>query len=264
MGVARTESGIAYEVAGSGPAVLLLHTGLMDRRSWEPLWPALAGRFGVIRYDGHAFGESDDPGELLSEHGDAIEVLDAVGAERAALVGVSWGGRVAVDAALASPDRVTAVVAVSARPSGWRDDDDLRSRLDAVDDVHEAGGFDAVNEAEMRIWVDGPHRTPDEVDTALRAEVSRVNRKLLERQEPLEPEEEELQPPAAERLAELEAPMLVVNGALDHASVLEAGRAIATASGAARIEIEQAGHLAHLEQPDRFLDAIVPFLERHA
>jgi 3-oxoadipate enol-lactonase len=260
----RTDNGLAYEVAGSGPAVLLLHTGLMDRRSWDPLWEPLARRFTTIRYDAHAFGDSEDPGETLSEHGDAVTVLDAAGVERAALVGVSYGGRIAVDVALAARDRVSALVAVSARPSGWEDDADLTVRLEEVERAFESGGFDAANEVEMRIWVDGPHRSPDQVDAGLRARVASVNRLLLERQEPLEPDEETLEPPASERLREIAAPTLVITGALDHASVLAGSRAIAEAVGSDQLQIEGTGHLPNLERPDEFLAAIVPFLERHA
>ena len=80
----------------------------------------------------------------------------------------------------------------------------------------------------------------------------------------LELEEEKLQPPAVERLGEIEAPTLVVTGELDHASVLRAGRAIAAATGAEQVEIEDVGHLPNLERPERLLYTIVPFLERHA
>jgi 3-oxoadipate enol-lactonase len=260
----RTPDGLAYEVAGSGPPVLLLHTGLMDRHSWDPHWEALARRFTTIRYDGHAFGDSKDPGETLCDHADALAVLDAAGVERAALVGASYGGLIAVDVALAAPQRVSALVTVSARPSGWEDDAELTARLEEVERAYESGGFDAANEVEMRIWVDGPHRTPDQVDPDLRAWVAAVNRRVLERQAVLEPDEESLEPPASERLAEIRAPTLVINGALDHASVLAGSRAIAEAVGADQLQIEGAGHLPNLERPDEFLAAIVPFLERHA
>jgi 3-oxoadipate enol-lactonase len=260
----RTRDGLAYEIAGSGPAVLLLHTGLMDRHSWDPHWEPLARRFTAIRYDLRAFGDSEDPAETLNEHADAVAVLDAAGAERAALVGVSYGGRVAIDVALAFPERVSALVAVSAQPGGWQTDTELTARLEEVERAYESGGLDAANEAEMRIWVDGPHRSPDQVDPELRARVADVNRRLLERQAPLEPDAEELQPPAAARLAEVAAPALVVTGALDYPSVLAGSRALADAVGADEAQIEGAAHLAHLERPDEFLAAIVPFLERHA
>jgi 3-oxoadipate enol-lactonase len=260
----RTRDGLAYEVAGSGPAVLLLHTGLMDRRSWDPLWESLARRFTAIRYDAHGFGDSEDPGEALNDHGDAVTVLDAAGVERAALMGVSYGGLIAVDVALATPERVSALVAVSARPSGWEDDAELAAQLEEVERAYESGGFEAANEVEMRVWVDGPRRSPDQVDPEVRARVAAVNRRLLERQAMLEPDEETLEPPAAERLADIRAPTLVITGALDQASVLAGSRAIAEATGADHLQIEAAGHLPNVERPDEFLAAIVPFLERHA
>jgi pimeloyl-ACP methyl ester carboxylesterase len=260
----RTESGLAYEVAGSGPPVLLIHSGLMDRLMWDPHWDWLAERFTAIRFDGHAFGESSDPVATLSPFRDAVAVLDAAGVDRAAVVGVSYGGQTAVDLALHAPERVSALVAVSARPSGWEDDAGFEELQNGLEEAYEAGGFDALNEAEMRIWVDGVGRSPGDVDPGVRDRVAGVNRELLERQEPIEVEIERLDPPAVSRLDRIAAPTLVITGSLDQPTVLAGSRTIADATGAEQVEIEGTAHLPNLESPAEFLEALVPFLDRHA
>jgi pimeloyl-ACP methyl ester carboxylesterase len=264
VGLERTESGLAYELAGDGPPVLLIHSGLMDRLMWDPHWDWLGERFTAIRFDDHAFGESSDPVTTVSPFRNAVEVLDAAGIERAAVVGISYGGQTAVDLALHAPERVSALVAVSARPSGWEDDTEFEELRRGVEAAYEAGGFDAANEAEMRIWVDGVGRSPGDVDPRVRDRVAVVNRELLERQEPIEVEIERLDPPAVSRLDQIAAPTLVITGSLDQPTVLAGSRAIADATGAEQVEIEGTAHLPNLESPAEFLEALVPFLDRHA
>src|SRR5262249_30239305 len=90
-----------YDEAGEGAAVLLLHGGLGDSGLWEPVVPFLAERFWTIRTDLRFFGRSTGPAMPWSWQDDVVGVLDELGIERGALVGLSLGGRVALDVALA-------------------------------------------------------------------------------------------------------------------------------------------------------------------
>ena len=261
---ARTRSGLAYESAGSGPAVLLMHAGITDRRMWDPQWDALAERFNAIRYDARGFGSSADPSRPYTLHGDALDVLDALEIERATVVGASMGGGAALDMALAVPHRVAALVTVNSTPSGWAHSRELIRRWEAVDAAFEAKGIDAANELEMKMWLDGPHRPVDSVDRRIRTEVASVNRVLLERQMTFTVEPGDLEPPATERLGSLRCPALVITGELDQPSILAGAFELARGSGAEHIEIGGTAHLPNLERPREFLAALMPFLERHA
>ncbi len=65
---------IAHVVAGEGYAVVLLHSGVCDRRMWDPQWPALTERFRVVRPDLRGFGESPlGPGRF--SHTDDVDAL---------------------------------------------------------------------------------------------------------------------------------------------------------------------------------------------
>ena len=260
---ARTVDGLAYEIAGSGPAVLLLHSGLTDRRMWDPLWDELAARFTAVRFDARGFGESTDLGESVSFHRDALAVLDDAGVDRAAVIGVSFGGSTAIDVALHAPARVRALVVVNAEPSGWEHSDELRQLQAEAGRALEAGDFDTANAVEMRIWLDGPARSPGEVDPSVRKLVSGQNRELLERQAAQDPEVDELDPAALARLGELSMPLLVVVGEFDQPSMRAACEALASATGAERAEIAGAAHLPMLERPREFAVAVLPFLEHH-
>jgi 3-oxoadipate enol-lactonase len=261
---AKTRSGIAYEAAGDGPPVLLMHAGISDRRMWDPQWRPLAERFHVIRFDARGFGASADPRRPYTLHGDALDVLDALGVDRAAVVGSSMGGGAALDMALAVPHRVSALVTANSTPSGWHHTRDIMRAWEAVDEAYEVQGADAANELEMKMWLDGPHRPAGEVDRDVRRSVATVNRVLLERQAGFTVEPGELDPPAIERLAELRCPLLVITGELDQPSVSAGAFELARQSGAEHVEIAGAAHLPNLERPRDFLAALLPFLERTA
>ncbi len=261
---ARTRSGLSYEAAGEGPAVLLMHAGLTDRRMWDPQWRRLTESFYTIRFDARGFGASADPTRPYTLHGDALDVLDALEVERAALVGASMGGGAALDMALAVPHRVSALVTVNSTPSGWHHTRDIMRQWEAVDAAYDRHGADAANELEMKMWLDGPHRPTDEVDRDVRAAVGTVNRVLLERQAAFTVEPGELVPPAMDRLGSLRCPSLVITSELDQPSVVAGAFELARQAGAEHLEIAGAAHLPNLERPREFLAAILPFLERNA
>jgi 3-oxoadipate enol-lactonase len=261
---ARTPSGLSYEAAGEGPAVLLMHAGLTDRRMWDPQWRRLGETFHAIRYDARGFGASADPAKPYTLHGDALDVLDALEVERAAVVGCSMGGGAALDLALSVPHRVSALVTVNSAPSGWHHTRDIVRQWEAVDAAYERHGADAANELEMKMWLDGPHRRSDAVDRDVRMSVGMVNRVLLERQAAFRVEPGELVPPAVDRLESLRCPSLVVTSELDQPSVLAGAFELARRTGAEHVEIAGAAHLPNLERPREFLAAVLPFLERNA
>jgi 3-oxoadipate enol-lactonase len=262
----RTDGGLAYEVTGTGPPILLLHEGIADRTMWNPQWEAWSDRFTLIRYDHRGFGDSADPDGPYSLHGDALSVLDAAGVERASVVGASMGGKVALDLTLDAPERVAALVAVVATPSGWEHSADLATAFEAVEAAYESGGLAAANEVELQMWVDGPTRSPGDVDPAVREHLARMNYSALEREEAAEQqgtdiEPSELEPPAIGRLGEVTAPTLVVTGALDQPSVNAGAAAIAAGvPGAEAVEIADTAHLPNLERPREFEHAVLGFL----
>src|SRR5262245_9045423 len=120
MGLIEVEGGSLYvEEAGRGPAVVLLHGGLGDRRLWDAQMDAFAEHFRTVRFDLRGFGRSTSGPGTFGVVDDVVAVLDALAIERAALVGLSYGGRIAVDAALERPDRLWALVAVAPGLSGF-------------------------------------------------------------------------------------------------------------------------------------------------
>jgi 3-oxoadipate enol-lactonase len=264
---ARRGSGIAevngarivYDMAGSGHPVLLLHAGIGDRRMWDAQVPAFAEHFTVIRYDARGFGETRKPDAPFSPYQDAIALLDHLGFPRAHVVGVSMGSQTAIEAAVAAPERVSALVAVAAR-TGTPVSPALRAGWDRVNELYEAGDIPGAVEDELRMWVDGPDRGPDAVDPELRERVREMNAALFVRDDEAG-EEIPLDPPAAERLAEISAPTLIVYGDKDVIDVREAAPALVAAIPGARLAvIPDAAHLPQMEWPELFNEIVLGFL----
>lgn len=250
---------IAYDVAGSGPPVLLLHAGIGDRRMWDAQVPAFAEHFTVIRFDARGFGETRMPAVPFAPHADAIALLDHLGIERAHFVGVSMGSQTAIEAAIAAPERVSALVAVSAR-TGTPVSPALRAGWDRVNELEEAGDVPGAVEYELRMWVDGPDRGPDAVDPQMRERVREMNAALFARDD-VEGEEIPLDPPAAERLVEISAPTLIVYGHKDVHDVRQAAGPLAAAIPGARLAvIPDAAHLPQMERPELFNEIVLGFL----
>jgi 3-oxoadipate enol-lactonase len=250
---------IAYDVAGSGRPVLLLHAGIGDRRMWDAQVPAFAEHFTVIRYDARGFGETRKPDEPFSPYQDAIALLDHLGFPRAHVVGVSMGSQTAIEAAVAAPERVSALVAVAAR-TGMPVSPTLRAGWDRVNELYEAGDIPGAVEYELRMWVDGPDRSVDAVDPEMRERVREMNAALFVRDDEAG-EEIPLDPPAAERLAEISAPTLIVYGDKDVIDVRQAAGPLAAAIPDARLAvIPDAAHLPQMERPELFNEIVLGFL----
>ena len=250
---------IAYDVAGNGPAVLLLHAGIGDRRMWDAQVPAFAEHFTVIRFDARGFGETRKPDAPFAPYADAIGLLDHLGISRAHVIGVSMGSQTAIEAAIAAPERVSTLVAVAAR-TGTPVSAELRAGWERVDELYEAGDIAGAVEYELRMWVDGPDRGPEEVDPEMRERVRDMNAALFVRDDDAG-EEIPLDPPVAERLAEISVPTLIVYGDKDVMDVRQAAEPLATAIPGARLAvIPDAAHLPQMERPDVFNEIVLGFL----
>jgi pimeloyl-ACP methyl ester carboxylesterase len=197
---------------------------------------------------------------------DLIETLERQGIERAALVGVSLGGRVALEVAVARPELASALVLVAPGLPGHEWSDELRAEWAEEETAFEARDLDSAVEVSLRTWVDGPHRWPEDVDPDVRRRVAEMQRRAYELALAIEEDEEELLvEELADRLGEVRAPTLVVVGEEDqadmHAIAERLGREI---PGARLATIPATAHVPSMERPREFDELVVPFLEETA
>jgi pimeloyl-ACP methyl ester carboxylesterase len=241
-----------YDEAGDGPAVLLLHGGLGDSGLWEPIVPLLAERFRTIRSDLRFYGRSTGPAVPWSWQDDAVGVLDALNVERAAVVGLSLGGRLALDIALAHPDRLWAVVGVAPGLAGhdadaYSEEQDTRYEAAAA-----AGDLEAAMEIDFEVWA------PLGADERIRQlwHATPEANSFPEGLEPIPPEGA----PARERLAELAVPTLIVTAAHDPAGMREIGPLVAREAPHARHVEVNSDHYVTLREPELLSGVLVEFL----
>jgi pimeloyl-ACP methyl ester carboxylesterase len=254
---------LAYDDVGDGTAVVLLHAGIADRRMWRGQIEALAGRHRVVNLDLRGYGGSTLPATEFAHHNDVAGVLDGLGLARAALVGCSFGGSVAIDTALAHPDRVSALALFGAAVSGHEWSDEANDLWEALAGDVDEQNLDAVAEAEVRFWVIGPGRQPEDVDRDFVSFAREMDRAALAAEAALrDVPVRELDPPAIGRLGEIQGPVLATAGAADVPDILRLADLIAATAPAGRRlpDVPDAGHLLPLERPGPVNQALLAFL----
>jgi 3-oxoadipate enol-lactonase len=255
------------EVAGEGPAVALVHEGICDSRMWDPQWESFARAHRVLRLDLRGFGRSPLEAGRFSNARDLIETLERHGFQRTALVGVSLGGRVALEVAVARPELVSALVLVAPGLPGHDWSSEVRAAWDEEEAALEAGDVDKAVEVNLRTWVDGPGRRSEDVDAEVRRRVGEMQRRAFELQLPVgeDAEEELLVTDLADRLGEIRVPTLVVVGEEDNPDMNAiADRLVREISGARRATIANTAHVPSIERPREFDSLVLPFLEETA
>ena len=248
-----------YEVAGAGHPLILIHAGIADRRMWDDQFAVFARHYRTVRYDLRGFGHSPMPSGPVSMRDDLRGLMDHLGMARAHVVGVSIGGGIAVDFALDHPDRMTALVLVASGLSGTTPSEELQRQIAAIDAAEEREGIPAAVELELRLWVDGPHRSSDMVNPTVRERVREMNTAVFASPQP--GTSQRLQPPATGRLGEIHAPTLVIYGDGDIGDVTAtASRLTNGIAGARQAVFPGAAHMVSMEEAAAFNRAVLGFL----
>jgi pimeloyl-ACP methyl ester carboxylesterase len=250
----------AYDEAGQGSVVLLLHAGIVDRRMWDDVWPALAARHRVIRFDLRGYGETPLPDGPFVYGADAVELLRQLGVERAHVVGVSMGAGVGLDMALAHPELVDRLVLVGAGLGGWDYADDM-DQFDADETAAlERGDLDEASWVNVRFWVDGNGRPGGEAEASIRRRVFEMQKLAFEVDNP-KAEGGWLITDRHLKLGQVQAPTLVVVGTYDRPDMIAIARKIAAEIPGARLEVlEGVAHVPPMEAPAEFSRLVLGFL----
>ena len=253
---------LRFDEAGDGPAVLLLHPGLWDRRTWDDQMTSFpASGYRTIRYDQRGYGESSRlTGEPYSRVADLIAILDHLDVEQAALVGVSMGGTLAIDTTLEHPSRVWALVAAAADFSGFeplREEEDWWDEAgQGIDAAIEAGDLERAEDLRLKIWA--PLGTDDPAGATIRRiAFDNIHEMTMDESSAIE-----IDPPASVRLGEIDVPSLVLIAEHDPPFMRRAGELLAREIlDARKVVVEGADHVVNVRQPEAFEDAVLPFLD---
>jgi 3-oxoadipate enol-lactonase len=234
--------------------VLLLHAGIADRRMWAPQVAALeSAGHAVTTPDLPGFGDEPlEPG-TIDYVAVAAEQLDGPGA----VVGSSFGGRIALELALARAELVERLVLIGAGLGNWDWSEAAQAGLADEEALLERGDLAGAARQQAEMWL-APRAAAD-----VRELTEAMTIRSYEQQLPLEgrvtgswPE-----PPASEQLDRIDVPTLVVVGSEDVEDMRTIAERLAACIPGARLEtIEGAGHLPSLERPDELNRLLLEFL----
>jgi len=251
-----------YEVKGTGHPLLLVHAGVADSRMWEAQFEAFSEVYQVIRFDLRGFGRSNMPSGSFSHQGDIKALLDFLGIESVYLLGISFGGMIALDFTLAHPDYVKALVLGAPSVSGASPSERIRQFWAQEDALLEKGDLEGATELNLKFWVDGPHRDTQQVNLEVRDLVREMQLAIFKKEIPDDVEEIDLDPPAIERLDEVKIPAQVMVGELDLEEKLElADRLVQKMPNCKKDLIPGAAHMLNMEKPDEFQRIVTRFLD---
>jgi 3-oxoadipate enol-lactonase len=244
---------LAVSVAGSGPLVLFLHGIRGNRRNWAGQVSFFSPRgYKAAAWDARGYGDSEDyegPLQFEAFTGDVLRVAEHFKAEKLHLVGLSMGGRIARNFALRHPERLHSLTLISSTP-----------------------GFDALSTDEVKRFVTERRvRTPQSLRRLLGTRpnhaayeelldsVSRIHEASYQKTLEASVAQDRAAP-----IEQIRVPTLVIAGQEDTVYppeiAVEMARRI---PGAELLMLERTGHLANLEQPERFNQAVLDFLSRH-
>jgi len=257
-----------YETAGTRTPVLLIHGNFGDRRHWDDQFLVFARKHKVIRYDVRGFGKSALPveGQPYSHHQDAAALLQHLSIASAHVIGLSMGAGIAADFVLSHPDMSRSLVSVGPWVVGY-DSPAVRELFDAFKRVASAlqrGGTAAAVEEFVIGLLGGSVRDPSVADK-LRQFGADYSFWHLCHADPGETqvsaETGKTVTLAAQRIAEIRVPTLIVTAEHDYPACVEIAALLErTVVGARKVVMPGTGHIINMERPNEFNRIVLGFL----
>jgi 3-oxoadipate enol-lactonase len=254
--VNRTQ--LHYEVAGTGDPVVFVHGFGGDLRIWDAQFPVFAQRYRVLRYDIRGHGKSALPTSEPYAHADDLKaLLDHCEISRAHVIGLSMGGEIAVNFALAYPERVESLVLVGSSLGGFQWSDEWNASWVPIFTAASTSGKEAVLELVLRLPLIAAAMENPEVAPRLTQILSEYSAWHFLNADPVQHPE----PPAAQRLNQIRVPTLIVIGEHDlpdlHGIAATLQEHIPNAT---RIGVPGVGHVVSMEAPARLNEIVLGFL----
>lgn len=247
-----------YQERGSGPAIVLLHDGLLSSETWDEIWHRLPLKYHLIRYDRRGYGRSDPATSSFSPTEDLAKLLSHLKVPHAVIVGSSSGGALAIDFAIEHPEMVDGLFLIGPVLHGMEYSDEFRERAERNNEPMEHDDVRAMarNWSQDKFLVAGPN---EKARRKIYEQLVANAEKLKKYDSSLE---EKLSPPANKRLGEIKAPTLILVGEGDIADVQTHATAIhAGISGSQRTALQGAGHLIQLEKQEEVVKRLETFSE---
>jgi pimeloyl-ACP methyl ester carboxylesterase len=256
-----------YERKGSGPPVVFVHSGFLDRRMWDPQFDRYSRQYSVVRYDIRGHGRSPLSEMPYVDAEDLRVVFDHVGIADAFLVGNSNGARIACGFAAAAPERVRGLVLIGGGPGDLdltaeeeaRFLDTLPDREERILALAQENRIEEAVEVMLDAWA-------PQVDPTTRAYLRQI---ATDNFAPMVALQTGKLPnrmptyPVAEALRHSPIPMQLICGEHDHPALeMLMGRFARQLPHAKFVKIPGADHTANLSAPVEFDRNVLDFFSR--
>lgn len=259
VGYVRAVSGnLYYEERGSGRTIIFIGRGaFMDSRQWDLPFEALSQDYHVVRYDPAGFGRSDLPSKSYTNEDDLKALCDTLEIDRAVIVGVSFGGGIAMEFALKYPESVDALILSAPAVSGFAGSDELQKQNEKFMAARSQG-----TEALLRAIVDDDHFIPAaRKDRTIRERFRTIVRANQRKMDPtlLKTGEKSL----FDESGKIAAPVLLIIGERDNPGLYVLTKELQSRMPKAVTKvIKNAGHVPHVEASSQFIRRVAEFVNR--
>ena len=247
---------IFYEEAGQGPAIIMIHDGILHRVTWDAQFSFFSQNYRVIRWDRRGYGKSEPPKTSFSHLEDLATLMDSLKVKQAILMGCSSGGLLAIDFTLEHPEKVCGLVLSGPLVSGLGFSKHFRTR-----GGQQKPAFDAPVSEKIKYWAwqdrwitDPENKTVKEkLEILLKANPQNMTGSGRYAKNPGRP--------ALPLLSQIKVPTLLLSGESDipdvhaHIGAIQAG-----IPGSKRVVLRNCGHLSHFEVPELFNQEALDFL----
>ncbi|MGB8657045.1 MAG: alpha/beta fold hydrolase [Candidatus Zixiibacteriota bacterium] len=249
-----------YEVMGEGPTIVLIHAGKLDHRMWDDQFNQYAKHHKVIRYDVRGYGKSEIPQKPYSDLDDLHGLMRFLSVDKACLIGLSMGGKIAIDFALQHPEMTSALIPVAADLGGfaWSGEEIMQGYQKIIETARDESESKAVE-----IWLKFPLFAPAMENPTVGDKVRKIVKEnshvflsnpLIRRQ---------MKPPAVGRLSEISVPTLIIVGDRDVSDIIAIADTLEkNITGSRKVVIPGAGHLVNMEKSEEFNRIVLDFLSQ--
>ena len=245
-----------YEMAGSGHPLVLIHGFTLDTRMWDDQFDVFAAYYQVLRYDVRGYGQSALPTSEPYDHSDDLKALmQYLGIDQAHILGLSMGGRNAINFALAYPDATDTLIAVDSGLDGYQGVGE--SPLSSIWRTAQHDGI----EAAKTVWLNHAFfeaaREHAGIVTQLTQMVAEYSGWHLVNRDPgVVPA-----PVAIQRLDAINVPTLIIIGERDLPDLHGmANTLVQGIPGAQKVVMPGVGYMVNMEDPERFNEIVLEFL----
>ncbi len=249
-----------YEIKGKGQPLVMIHSGGFDRRIWDEQFEVFSQQYEVIRYDVRGYGKSPAPTKPYTEQEDLYGLLKFLNIPKTHVMGLSLGGRIAIDFAIAHPEMVETLIAVAPGLSGYPySDQDMMEILKVVYSIQNDDGSPA-----GEVWLQSAYNAPAMENPAVAKKLRPI---AIENSKvwlinPLFARP--ILPPAVQRIPEIQAPMLLIIGDRDVPTPTAIVQLLEeNISNVKKVVISGAGHMVNIEKPEEFNRVVMDFLKEH-